>query len=212
MPGCAWGPGWCSGQNAGCRLIHCVVSGLGGPGSGGALWAKSGMRSSSTGDRTAVFCLDLLLRLKFTRLRYRKVDIRKDPDARAIVRSVADGNETVPTVVVAGHALVNPSKRQIDRGRANARAARALSTVAMLFCRGWRWPPTWPGSRTPSANTPSLTCAPTCAAAPKAAWARRLCGVRTWSCTSGRCRRSADGQARFRSWLARRREPCRFPS
>jgi glutaredoxin len=60
-----------------------------------------------------VFCLDLLLRLKFTRLRYRKVGIGKDPDARAFVRSVADGNETVPTVVVAGHALVNPSKRQL---------------------------------------------------------------------------------------------------
>jgi mycoredoxin len=59
------------------------------------------------------FCLDLLLRLKFTRLRYRKVDIRKDPGARAFVRSVADGNETVPTVVVAGRALVNPSKRQL---------------------------------------------------------------------------------------------------
>lgn len=60
-----------------------------------------------------VFCLDLLLRLKFTRLRYRKVNIRKDPDARAFVRSVADGTETVPTVVVAGRAMVNPSKRQL---------------------------------------------------------------------------------------------------
>lgn len=60
-----------------------------------------------------VFCLNLLLGLKFTRLRYRKVDVRKDPDARAFVRSVADGNETVPTVVVAGRALVNPSKRQL---------------------------------------------------------------------------------------------------
>jgi mycoredoxin len=68
-----------------------------------------------------VFCLDLLLRLKFTRLRYRKVDIRKDPDAGAFVRSVADGNETVPTVVVAGRALVNPSKRQlIEAVRAHA--------------------------------------------------------------------------------------------
>jgi mycoredoxin len=54
-----------------------------------------------------------LLRLKLTRLRYRKVDIRKDPGAKAFVRSVADGNETVPTVVVAGRALVNPSKRQL---------------------------------------------------------------------------------------------------
>jgi mycoredoxin len=32
---------------------------------------------------------------------------------KAFVRSVADGNETVPTVVVAGRALVNPSKRQL---------------------------------------------------------------------------------------------------
>jgi mycoredoxin len=31
-----------------------------------------------------VYCLDLL-RLKFTRLRYRKVDIRKDSGARAFV-------------------------------------------------------------------------------------------------------------------------------
>jgi mycoredoxin len=60
-----------------------------------------------------VFCLDLLLRLTFTRLRYRKINIRKDPRARAFVRSVAAGNETVPTVVVAGRALVNPSMRQL---------------------------------------------------------------------------------------------------
>jgi mycoredoxin len=60
-----------------------------------------------------VVCLDLLLRLRFTRLRYRKVDVRKDPGARAFVRSVADGNETVPTVVVAGRAPVNPSKAQL---------------------------------------------------------------------------------------------------
>lgn len=68
-----------------------------------------------------MFCLDLLLRLKFTRLRYRKVDIRKDAEARAFVRSVADGNETVPTVVVAGQAMVNPSKKQlIEVARARA--------------------------------------------------------------------------------------------
>jgi mycoredoxin len=60
-----------------------------------------------------IFCLNLLLGLKWTRLRYRKVDIRQDAGARAFVRSVADGNETVPTVVVAGRAMVNPSKRQL---------------------------------------------------------------------------------------------------
>ncbi|MGH3279681.1 MAG: glutaredoxin domain-containing protein [Trebonia sp.] len=60
-----------------------------------------------------VYCLDLLLRLKWTHLRYRKIDIRKDADAKAFVRSVADGNETVPTVVVTDVALVNPSKREL---------------------------------------------------------------------------------------------------
>ena len=73
-----------------------------------------------------VYCLDLLLRLKFTALRYRKVDIRKDPDARAFVRSVADGNETVPTVVVAGRAMVNPSKRQLIEA-VQAHAPHALN-------------------------------------------------------------------------------------
>jgi mycoredoxin len=72
-----------------------------------------------------VFCLNLLLRLRGTQLRYRKVDIRRDHGAKAFVRSVADGNETVPTVVVAGRALVNPSKRQL-LGAVRAYAPHAL--------------------------------------------------------------------------------------
>lgn len=76
-----------------------------------------------------VFCLGLILRLRSTRLRYQKVDIRKDPAARAFVRSVADGNETVPTVVVAGRALVNPSKRQLI-GVVRRYAPHALGTLA----------------------------------------------------------------------------------
>jgi mycoredoxin len=75
-----------------------------------------------------VFCLDLLLRLMFTRLRYRKVNIWKNPDAKAFVRSVADGNETVPTVVVAGHAMVNPSKRQVIQA-VQAYAPHALTAA-----------------------------------------------------------------------------------
>ena len=74
-----------------------------------------------------MFCLDLLLRLTFTRLRYRKVNIRKNPRARAFVRSVANGNETVPTVVVAGRALVNPSKRQLIEA-VRTHAPHALGT------------------------------------------------------------------------------------
>lgn len=59
------------------------------------------------------FCMKLLLRLRFTRLEYTTVNIWKAPEAAAFVRSVADGNETVPTVTVAGHAMVNPSKKEL---------------------------------------------------------------------------------------------------
>ncbi|MFJ2776482.1 hypothetical protein [Kitasatospora sp. NPDC087315] len=41
------------------------------------------------------------------------MNIWRDSEAAAFVRSVADGNETVPTVTVAGRAMVNPSKRQL---------------------------------------------------------------------------------------------------
>ena len=60
-----------------------------------------------------VYCMKLRLRLRFTRLTYTKVNIWRDRDAAAFVRSVADGNETVPTVTVGGEAMVNPSKRQL---------------------------------------------------------------------------------------------------
>ena len=71
-----------------------------------------------------VFCLDLLLRLRWTWLRYRKVDIRKDPGAKAFVRSVAGGNETVPTVVVAGRAL--KVHRNLDGGRPETSSSPGL--------------------------------------------------------------------------------------
>jgi len=74
-----------------------------------------------------VFCLNLLARLTFTRLGYRKVNIQNDPRARAFLRSVAAGNETVPTVVVAGRALVNPSKRQLIEA-VRTHAPQALGT------------------------------------------------------------------------------------
>ncbi|GAA3004449.1 mycoredoxin [Streptosporangium longisporum] len=59
------------------------------------------------------YCMRLRTRLRLTGLRYSEVDIWKDPDAAAFVRSVADGNETVPTVTVAGRAMVNPSAGQV---------------------------------------------------------------------------------------------------
>ncbi len=58
------------------------------------------------------YCMKLLTQLRFTRLQYTKVNIWTDPDAAAFVRSVANGNETVPTVTVAWP-MVNPSKREL---------------------------------------------------------------------------------------------------
>ncbi|MFJ4920917.1 glutaredoxin domain-containing protein [Streptomyces sp. NPDC088725] len=59
------------------------------------------------------YCMKLRFRLMFTRLRYTKVNIWRNRDAAAFVRSVANGNETVPTVTVGPKTMVNPSKRQI---------------------------------------------------------------------------------------------------
>ncbi|MEV0177548.1 glutaredoxin domain-containing protein [Streptomyces sp. NPDC050803] len=67
------------------------------------------------------YCMKLRLGLRFSRLRYTEVNIWQDPEAAAYVRSVADGNETVPTVTVAGHAMVNPSRgRLMDAVRTHA--------------------------------------------------------------------------------------------
>ena len=60
-----------------------------------------------------MFCSALLFRLEQTDLTYRTVNIWEDDDGRSFVRSVANGNETVPTVLVGDHALVNPSLRAI---------------------------------------------------------------------------------------------------
>lgn len=60
-----------------------------------------------------VFCIRLRLVLFLNRLRPRRVNIWRDPEAAAFVRSVADGNETVPTVVIDGEAVVNPPPRRV---------------------------------------------------------------------------------------------------
>ncbi len=57
--------------------------------------------------------MNLRLGLLLRRVRIDQVNIWKDPDAAALVRSVADGNETVPTVVIDGEAMVNPTPGQV---------------------------------------------------------------------------------------------------
>ncbi|MFJ8888379.1 glutaredoxin domain-containing protein [Streptomyces sp. NPDC102402] len=54
------------------------------------------------------YCLRLRFRLGRDARRLHWVDIWHDPDGAAVVRAAADGNETVPTVVVAGRPHVNP--------------------------------------------------------------------------------------------------------
>lgn len=59
------------------------------------------------------FCMMLRGRLARTRLPVTEINIWENADAAARVRSVAGGNETVPTVFVGGYAMVNPSVNQV---------------------------------------------------------------------------------------------------
>lgn len=55
------------------------------------------------------FCTLLRTRMRKRGLRWREENIWADPDAAALVRAAANGNETVPTVNVGTAWLVNPS-------------------------------------------------------------------------------------------------------
>ena len=59
------------------------------------------------------FCAMLRAGLRRRDVEYTEVNIWEDPDAAAFVRSVARGNETVPTVTVGTVSLVNPSAREV---------------------------------------------------------------------------------------------------
>jgi len=59
------------------------------------------------------YCIALRTKLKLARIPTRRHNIWADQEAAARVRSVADGDETVPTVFVDDVALVNPSVREI---------------------------------------------------------------------------------------------------
>lgn len=79
--------------------------------------------SSNSGDEiTAIdlywrpgcpFCARLTAGLKKTNIPINKHNIWDNPDDAAVVRSIANGNETVPTVVIGSVGLVNPSVKQI---------------------------------------------------------------------------------------------------
>lgn len=60
------------------------------------------------------FCSSLKRSLKRRKVPVRMHNIWEDPDAAAVVRSAARGNETVPTVVIGGRALVNPTPQAVE--------------------------------------------------------------------------------------------------
>jgi glutaredoxin len=59
------------------------------------------------------FCMRLRASIGRDAGRLHWVDIWADPDGAASVRAVADGNETVPTVVHGNQAMVNPKPEQV---------------------------------------------------------------------------------------------------
>ncbi|HEV7896711.1 MAG TPA: glutaredoxin domain-containing protein [Planosporangium sp.] len=61
------------------------------------------------------YCFLLRRGLRKHDIDFTEINIWTDPDAAAAVRAVADGNETVPTVHVAGQWLVNPKAAQVDQ-------------------------------------------------------------------------------------------------
>jgi mycoredoxin len=59
------------------------------------------------------FCASLMFQLEKTELPLVEINIWDDARAAQTVRSIANGNETVPTVVVGQVAMVNPSVEQV---------------------------------------------------------------------------------------------------
>lgn len=60
------------------------------------------------------FCARLFHDIETAGIPYERINIWDEPAAAELVRSLAGGNETVPTVTVGGRALVNPSLEQIQ--------------------------------------------------------------------------------------------------
>lgn len=60
------------------------------------------------------FCARLFREIEAAGLEHDRINIWDDATAANYVRSVANGNETVPTVKVGNAAMVNPSLAQIQ--------------------------------------------------------------------------------------------------
>lgn len=68
---------------------------------------------------------------------YEAIDIWQDADARAFVRSVADGNETVPTVRFGEEVMVNPGPDEL-LGRIKESAPHLVGAIPSRRFEVWR--------------------------------------------------------------------------
>jgi len=59
------------------------------------------------------FCSSLMSKLDRQGVPTKQVNIWEVPEAAEIVKGIANGNETVPTVVVGEVSMVNPSAKQV---------------------------------------------------------------------------------------------------
>ncbi len=59
------------------------------------------------------YCARLTARLRLARIPFDRVNIWEDDEAAAIVRSVNNGDELVPTVRIGDRFLSNPSFREV---------------------------------------------------------------------------------------------------
>lgn len=59
------------------------------------------------------FCMSLERRMESAGVPFEKFNIWEDPEHAAFVRSVANGNETVPTLKIGEVSLVNPSLGEV---------------------------------------------------------------------------------------------------
>ncbi|KUM89770.1 hypothetical protein AQI88_39495 [Streptomyces cellostaticus] len=115
------------GAAAALLLVFVLLAGVNSPlifpRSIGALEAQ---RRSAVDGRPVVFwrpgcpyCMRLRIRLGRSARRMHWVDIWRDPAGAAAVRAANDGNETVPTVIVAGRPHTNPDpawvRKQLSR-------------------------------------------------------------------------------------------------
>ncbi|WP_326566823.1 glutaredoxin domain-containing protein [Amycolatopsis rhabdoformis] len=69
------------------------------------------------------FCAALRRPLMASGLTVKEINIWEEPGAAERVREVANGNETVPTVIVGSIAMVNPSFAEVEAAVKAASAA-----------------------------------------------------------------------------------------